>query len=75
MWRGSIKFSNRLHGSKYGVGSAGGVIPQNFGMGWKIDMSQKRYYSRSVPFHYLVSVPYMYLFRSSGVLFSSSLKH
>ena len=74
-WRGSLNFCCGLRGSKYGVASVGGVIPQNFGMGWKLGMSQKRYSSRSVPFHYIVSVPYMYFLCSSDVLFSSSLKH
>ena len=32
-------------------------------------MSQKQYSSCSVPFHYIVSVPYTYFFRSSGVFF------
>ena len=32
-WRGCIKFWRGLRGSKYGLGSVGGLIPQNFGMG------------------------------------------
>ena len=44
-----------------GVGSVGGLIPQNFGMG------QKQYSERAVSFHYIVIR--IYFFRSLGVLF------
>ena len=50
--------------SKFGMGNVGATGPKNIWVGRNFGISQKQCSLRSVPFHYIVSVPYMYFFRS-----------
>ena len=53
----------------------GDVGPETFGMGQKVGVSQKQYSLRSIPFHYIISAPYMYSFLIFFSLYSLSLFH